>query len=305
MIVVSSESAPGKIEKMLKLGATFIHKPFTPEILKEVIVAVTGMRAMKTQIKKVLIESTVRTFEDLCFMYQEPELKDTQENLPLEAAAEVKYRSDDFSGKLLIETRGGLFSAIATNILSNDDPTAQQKKDALGEIANIICGNIVPSLGGGGRGYKIEPPRSLNKDDLLKEEWQEEPVAEITLNFNDGRADIKLFMDGYYLPRRKRVIKVLVVDDSALVRKLLTEELSRYSDIEVVGGAIDPYVARDKIVRLKPDVITLDLEMPRMDGLSFLSKLMKYHPLPVVVVSSLTPGNSQNAIRACSWGRWK
>jgi chemotaxis protein CheY-P-specific phosphatase CheC len=159
---------------------------------------------MKAQIKKVLIESTIRTFEDLCFMYQEPELKDAQENLPLEAAAEVKYRSDDFTGKLLIETRGGLFSAIATNILSNDDPITQQKKDALGEIANIICGNIVPSLGGGRWEYKIEPPRSLNKEDLLKEEWQEEPVAEITLNFNDGRADIKLFMDGYSATKEKK-----------------------------------------------------------------------------------------------------
>jgi len=159
---------------------------------------------MKTQIEKVLIESTVRTLEDLCFMYQEPELKDAQENLPLEAAAEVKYRSDDFTGKLLIETRGGLFSAIATNILSNDDPITQQKKDALGEIANIICGNIVPSLGGGRWEYKIEPPRSLNKEDLLKEEWQEEPVAEITLNFNDGRADIKLFMDGYSATKEKK-----------------------------------------------------------------------------------------------------
>jgi two-component system, chemotaxis family, protein-glutamate methylesterase/glutaminase len=98
------------------------------------------------------------------------------------------------------------------------------------------------------------------------------------------------------------LIKVLIVDDSALVRKLLTEELSRYSDIEVVGSAIDPYVARDKIVRLKPDVITLDVEMPRMDGLSFLSKLMKFHPMPVVVVSSLTPRNSQNAIRALELG---
>jgi two-component system, chemotaxis family, protein-glutamate methylesterase/glutaminase len=98
------------------------------------------------------------------------------------------------------------------------------------------------------------------------------------------------------------LIKVLVVDDSALVRKVLTEELSRYSDIEVVGGAIDPYVARDKIVRLKPDVITLDIEMPRMDGLSFLSKLMKFYPMPVVVVSSLTPRNSQNAIRALELG---
>lgn len=98
------------------------------------------------------------------------------------------------------------------------------------------------------------------------------------------------------------MIKVLVVDDSALVRKVLTEELSRFSDIEVVGGAIDPYVARDKIVRLKPDVITLDIEMPRMDGLSFLSKLMKFYPMPVVIVSSLTPQNSQNAIRALELG---
>ena len=68
---------------------------------------------MKTQIEKSLKESTIRTFEDICFMYQEPELKDAQKNLALEAAAEVKFRSDDFTGKLLIETRGGLFSAIA------------------------------------------------------------------------------------------------------------------------------------------------------------------------------------------------
>ena len=159
---------------------------------------------MKKQIENVLKEATIITLEDLCFMYQEPELKDAQENLPLEAAAEVKYRSDDFTGKLLIETRGGLFSAIATNILSNDDPSAQQKKDALGEIANIICGNVVPSLGGGGREYKIDPPRSLHKDDLLKEEKQEEPLAEITLNFNDGRADIKLFMDDYSATKEKK-----------------------------------------------------------------------------------------------------
>jgi len=159
---------------------------------------------MNTQIEKFLIESTVKTLEDLCFMYQEPELKDAQKNLPLEAAAEVKYRSDDFTGKLLIETRGGLFSAIATNILSIDDPSTKQKKDALGEIANIICGNVVPSLGEGGREYKIEPPRSLNKDDLLKEERREGPVAEITLNFNDGRADIKLFVDGYSAAKEKK-----------------------------------------------------------------------------------------------------
>ena len=84
------------------------------------------------------------------------------------------------------------------------------------------------------------------------------------------------------------MIRVLIVDDSAVVRKVITDELSRYDDIEVVGTAVDPYVARDKIVELRPDVITLDLEMPRMDGLSFLAKLMKHYPMPVVVLSSLT-----------------
>jgi two-component system chemotaxis response regulator CheB len=98
------------------------------------------------------------------------------------------------------------------------------------------------------------------------------------------------------------VIRVLIVDDSALVRKVLTIELSKCRDIEVVGSAVDPYVARDKIVRLRPDVVTLDLEMPRMNGLAFLAKLMKYYPLPVVVVSSLTPKNSEAAIRALELG---
>ena len=116
----------------------------------------------------------------------------------------MKYRNDDFTGRLLIETRGGLFSAIATNMLSNDNPSDQLKKDALGEIANIICGNVVPSLAGGGREYKIESPRSLNKDDLLKEEKQGKPMAEITLNFNEGRADIKLFVDGYSATKEKK-----------------------------------------------------------------------------------------------------
>lgn len=98
------------------------------------------------------------------------------------------------------------------------------------------------------------------------------------------------------------MIKVLIVDDSAVVRKLLSEELSKQKDIEVVGTAMNPYIAREKILKLKPDVLTLDLEMPRMDGLSFLSKLMKHHPLPVVVISSLTPKNSANALNALRLG---
>lgn len=98
------------------------------------------------------------------------------------------------------------------------------------------------------------------------------------------------------------MIRVLIVDDSAVVRKILTEELSRYKDIEIIGTAMDPYMARDKIVKLRPDVITLDLEMPRMDGLSFLAKLMKHYPIPVVVLSSLTPRNSEMAMKALELG---
>ncbi len=98
------------------------------------------------------------------------------------------------------------------------------------------------------------------------------------------------------------MIRVLVVDDSAVVRKVLSAELSKASDIQVVGTAIDPYAARDKICQLKPDVITLDMEMPRMDGLTFLAKLMRFHPLPVVVVSSLTPEGSETALAALEAG---
>jgi two-component system, chemotaxis family, protein-glutamate methylesterase/glutaminase len=97
-------------------------------------------------------------------------------------------------------------------------------------------------------------------------------------------------------------IKVLIVDDSAIVRKIFSEELSKYSDIEVVGVAPDPYVARDKIVNLKPDVVTLDIEMPRMDGLTFLKKLMKYHPLPTIIVSSLTPSGGKLTLEAMDIG---
>jgi len=98
------------------------------------------------------------------------------------------------------------------------------------------------------------------------------------------------------------MIRVLIVDDSAVVRQILREQLSKYKDIEVVGEAMDPYVARDKIVRLRPDVVTLDVEMPRMDGLSFLAKLMKHFPIPVVMVSSLTPANSEMVLRALELG---
>jgi len=99
-----------------------------------------------------------------------------------------------------------------------------------------------------------------------------------------------------------RMIRVLIVDDSALVRKLLTEALAGEPDLEVVGTAPDPFVARDKILQLKPDVLTLDIEMPRMDGLTFLGKLMHFHPMPVVVISSMAQPSCRAAVQALELG---
>lgn len=100
----------------------------------------------------------------------------------------------------------------------------------------------------------------------------------------------------------KSRIKVLIVDDSAIVRKVLTDALSAERDIEVVGTAPDPFVARDKILSLNPDVLTLDIEMPRMDGVTFLKKLMHYHPMPVIVISSLGMASSRAALEALTAG---
>jgi two-component system chemotaxis response regulator CheB len=97
-------------------------------------------------------------------------------------------------------------------------------------------------------------------------------------------------------------IKVLIVDDSAIVRDVLSTKLAQYPDIHVVGVAPDPFIARDKIVQLQPDVITLDIEMPRMDGLTFLERLMSYFPLPVIIVSSVTTDDRHAAIKALEIG---
>ena len=96
--------------------------------------------------------------------------------------------------------------------------------------------------------------------------------------------------------------RVVVVDDSALVRSLLTEIINRQPDMECVGAAADPLVAREMIRNLNPDVITLDVEMPRMDGLDFLSRLMRLRPMPVVMVSTLTERGAEVTLRALELG---
>lgn len=97
-------------------------------------------------------------------------------------------------------------------------------------------------------------------------------------------------------------IRVLTVDDSALMRQVLATLLAKDPDIEVIGSAPDPYVAREKIKALNPDVLTLDVEMPKMDGLTFLEKLMRGHPMPVVMVSSLTEAGCQTTLQALELG---
>lgn len=102
--------------------------------------------------------------------------------------------------------------------------------------------------------------------------------------------------------KQERRTRVLVVDDSAIVRKVLSDILSAQPDLEVVGTAPDPYVARDKILALAPDVLTLDIEMPRMDGLTFLRRIMRFHPLPVIVISSLAQSSTKSAMEALTEG---
>lgn len=98
------------------------------------------------------------------------------------------------------------------------------------------------------------------------------------------------------------MIRILVVDDSEAMRSLLVRSLSGVDTFEVVGTAGDPYQARDRILELRPDVVTLDIEMPRMNGLTFLQKLMAHYPLPVVIISSLTTANSEAALQAFRYG---
>lgn len=97
-------------------------------------------------------------------------------------------------------------------------------------------------------------------------------------------------------------IRVLIVDDSALIRQMLTQIFNSSDDIEVVGSAVDPIVARDKIKKLSPDVLTLDVEMPRMDGLTFLRNLMRLRPMPVVMISTLTEKGAAVTLEALELG---
>src|SRR5664279_2356528 len=101
---------------------------------------------------------------------------------------------------------------------------------------------------------------------------------------------------------RAQKIKVMIIDDSATMRQGLSGILESDGEIEVIATAADPYAAARKLTTMEPDVITLDIEMPRMDGLTFLRKLMVQHPIPVVMCSSLTEEGTQSAVKALQYG---
>src|ERR1700704_2485440 len=107
---------------------------------------------------------------------------------------------------------------------------------------------------------------------------------------------------GAPLKESNRRIRVLIIDDSALVRRILSELLSADDEMEVVGTASDAYIARDKIKQFDPDVLTLDVEMPKMDGVTFLRNLMRLRPMPVVMVSSLTDKGAEVTLDALAIG---
>jgi len=107
------------------------------------------------------------------------------------------------------------------------------------------------------------------------------------------------------MPETRKKIRAIVVDDSVLMRQLLKQILESDPQIEVVATAMDPYVARDKIKAYKPDVITLDIEMPKMDGLTFLKNLMRLHPIPTVMISTLTEKGARETMRALELGAFE
>jgi two-component system chemotaxis response regulator CheB len=105
--------------------------------------------------------------------------------------------------------------------------------------------------------------------------------------------------------RATRAARVIIVDDSAIVRQVLQTQLSRQPGVEVVASAADPFAAREKILALKPDCVILDIEMPRMDGLTFLKKLMKFHPVPTIICSSITPKGCSLALECLESGAFE
>ena len=196
---------------------------------------------------------------------------------------------------------------IASSFLAADDGTVADHRvaDVICELTNVVCGNLMSSIASAS-GFSLASPELIRRSspEALHGSTPEGPHTvhyEESFQLERGWLTLRLALAD---ASRMRVPKtrVLIVDDSAIARRFLTDMLSGQPDIEVIATAPDPYVAREKILELKPDVLTLDLEMPRMDGISFLKRLMHFHPLPVVVISSTVHSGSDAALEALRLG---
>ena len=192
--------------------------------------------------------------------------------------ARVTLRRIGFPGALSCRMPRALAQELTAAFTGEEvRPMEPVVDDLAGEFANMVCGRWLTDVA----------PQSLfwldaSVGDAAAGTADERAIGAAERTADLDRADTR----GVTWPSTP--IKVLIVDDSAIVRKLLADALKGEPDIEVVGGAGDPFVARDMILRLEPDVLTLDIEMPRMDGISFLRKLMTHRPMPVIIISSLT-----------------
>jgi len=145
---------------------------------------------METKLQRALYQAAVRIFEEICFMFEAPELEEEFKDAQVEAAASVEF-SGPIEGRLLIKARAGLLSGIAANMLGEENPSKKQQQDALGEIANIICGNILPAIHGSKKVFEVTSPQIVKTENLLS---KEAPTATASVILDQGRADLMLYV---------------------------------------------------------------------------------------------------------------
>ncbi len=147
---------------------------------------------MKTNLKKVLHQSAAQIFEEICFMFEAPELEEEQTEAKVEAAVSVDFHGP-IEGRFLIKVYEGMLSTIAANMLGEEDSSKQQQLDALGEIANVICGNVLPFVAGSKEVFHVDAPQIIEVSDL-SDRMREKAAAEAQVVLDQGKADLILYI---------------------------------------------------------------------------------------------------------------
>ena len=141
-------------------------------------------------LEKELYSSAITAFEELAFMFEMPELEDEDLELPFDGTGMVTF-TGPINGRLYVSSYGGLMRSMAVNILGEDEPTKEQQKDVLGEMANVICGNVLPRIAGRGHIFRIGPPQFFStRDESLNS--AEENITRVRIPLNEGVAEVSL-----------------------------------------------------------------------------------------------------------------